>query len=143
MKLTNRNAFLLCIMMLFIILLPVLTGIAGLTMDNALLEDDDHSLASSFMATWARMSVHQMLSGLILGLSIFVLFVVYLGGRSNHRRFNDRTLDSMDLFGGIFSRRLYLEPSWFSCSSHLIEMSRARTGMKFHSSNHFLVLRRY
>jgi len=123
MKLTNRNAFLLVLMMFFIILLPVLTGIAGLTMDNALLEDDDHSLLSSFMAVLARMQVHQILSGLILGMSIFALFVVYLGGRSNHRRFNDRTLDSMDLFGGIFSRRLYLEPSLFSCSSHLIEMS--------------------
>ena len=123
MKLTNRNAFLLCIMMLFIILLPVLTGIAGLTMDNAALEDDDQSLVGSFMAIWTRMQVHQTLSGLILGMSIFALFVVYLGGRSNHRRFNDRTLDSIDLFGGIFSRRLYLEPSLFSCSSHLIEMS--------------------
>jgi hypothetical protein len=142
MKLTNRNAFLLSIMMLLIILLPVLTGIAGLTVDNALLEDDDHSLASSFMAIWARMPVHQMLSGLILGLSIFALFVVYLGGRSNHRRFNDRTLDSMDLFGDIVSRRLYLEPSLFSCSSHLIQ-TRAGTGMKSHSSNHLIVLRRY
>ena len=143
MKLTNRNAFLLYIMMLFIILLPVLTGMAGLTLDNALLEDDDPSLVGSFMAIWARMQVHQTLFGLILGMSIFALFVVYLGGRSSHRRFNDRTLDSMDLFGGIFSRRLYLEPSLFSCSSHLIEMGRADTGMKFHSSNHFLVLRRY
>jgi hypothetical protein len=117
-------------MMLFIILLPVLTGMAGLTLDNALLEDDDHSLVGSFMAIWARMQVHQKLSGLILGVSVFALFAVYLGGRSNHRRFNDRTLDSMELFGVIFSRRLYLEPSLFSCSSRLNQMLRADTGME-------------
>ena len=142
MKLTHRSAALLSIMMLFIILSPVLTGIVGLTMDNALFEDD-HLLANSFLANWARMPVYQLLSGLMLGISIFVLFVVYLGGRSNDRRFNDRTLGSMDLFGGAFSRRLYLEPSLFSCSPHLIQMPRAGTGMESHSSNHFLVLRRY
>lgn len=143
MNLTKQNVVLLALMMLFIILLPVLAGMAGLTLDNALAEDDDHSLAKTFMASWARISVHQMLLGLILAISIFALFGVYMGGRSNHRRFNDRTLDSMDLFGGVFSRRLYLEPSLFSCSAHLIEMSGAGTGMKSHSSNHFTVLRRY
>ena len=143
MKLTKQSVVLLALMMLLIILLPVLMGIAGLTMDNLLPDDNEHSFSSSFVAIWARIPVHQMLSGLILGLSIFALFVVYLGGRSNHRRFNDRTLDSMDLFGDIVSRRLYLEPSLFSCSSHLFEMSRASTGMKSHSSNHLIVLRRY
>jgi len=143
MKLIKRSVVLLALMMLFIILFSVLTGIAGLTVDNLLPEDDDQSLVGSFLAIWARMPVHQMLSGLILGLSIFALFGVYMGGRSNHRRFNDRTLDSMDLFGGIVSRRLYLEPSLFFCSSHQIEMPGASTGMKFHSINHFLVLRRY
>ena len=143
MKLTKRSVVLLALMMLFIILFSVLTGIAGLTVDNLLPADDDHSLVGSSMATWSRISVDQMLSGLILGISIFALFEVYMGGRSNHRRFNDRTLDSMDLFGGAFSRQLYLEPSLFSCSAHLIEMPGAGTGMKSHSSNHFIVLRRY
>src|SRR5215207_1983453 len=103
MKLTKRNVVLLALMMLFIILLPVLTGMAGLTLDNAFAEEDDHSLVSSFTAIWGKVSVHQMLSGLMLGISIFALFGVYMGGRSNHRRFNDRNLDSMDLFGGVFS----------------------------------------
>jgi hypothetical protein len=102
MKLTNRGIVLFSIMMLFIILLPAITGLVGLTVENEFLEDDDYSLANSFMASWARMSVRQMLSGLMLGMSMFVLFVVYMGGRSNHRRFNDRTLDSFNLFSGIF-----------------------------------------
>ena len=123
---TKRRVTLLALMMLFIILLPVLTGMAGLTLDNAFAEEDDHSLVSSFTAIWGKVSVHQMLSGLMLGISIFALFGVYMGGRSNHRRFNDRTLDSMDLFGGVFSRRLYLEPSLFSCSLHLITGALSR-----------------
>ena len=102
MKLTKRSVVLLALMMLFIILFSVLTGIAGLTVDNLLPEDDDHLFVGSFMATWGRMTVHQTLSGLILGISIFALFGVYLGGRSNHRRFNDRTLDSMHLSGVLF-----------------------------------------
>ena len=115
-------------MMLFIILLPAVTGLVGLTVENEFPEDDDYTLANSFMASWARMPIHQMLSGLMLGISIFALFVVYLGGRSNHRRFNDRTLDSFNLFGVVFSRRLYLEPSLFSCSLHLIQLSRQWNG---------------
>ena len=142
MNRTKRHVTLLALMMLFIILLSILVGIAGLN-KNRLTENDDHSLAGTFTAIWARMSVQQMSSGLMLGISIFALFGVYMGGRSNHRRFNDRTLDSMDLFGRFFLRRLYLEPFLFSCSSQLTLAIRAGTGMKSHSSNHFIVLRRY
>ena len=102
MKLSHRSKVLFSIMMLFIILLPAITGMVGLTVENEFPEDDDYTLAHSFMASWARLPVHQMLSGLMLGMSMFVLFVVYMGGRSNNRRFNDRTLDSINLFRGIF-----------------------------------------
>jgi len=39
----------------------------------------------------------------MLGMSIFTLFVVYQGGRSNRRLFNDRTIDAVNLLRGIFS----------------------------------------
>ena len=125
MTLGNRSITLFSIMMLFIILLPAVTGLVGLTVENEFPEDDDYTLANSFMASWARMPIHQLVSGLMLGISMFTLFVVYLGGRSNHRRFNDRTLDSFNLFGVFFSRRLYSEPSLFSCPSHLIHIIQA------------------
>ena len=102
MKLSDHSITLFSIMMLFIILLPAVTGLVGLTVENEFPEDDDYTLANSFMASWARIPIHQMVSGLMLGMSMFTLFVVYLGGRSNHRRFNDRTLDSFNLFRGIF-----------------------------------------
>ena len=134
MKLSHRSIVLFSIMMLFIILLPAVTGLVGLTVENEFPEDDDYTLANSFMASWARMPIHQMLAGLMLGMSMFTLFVVYMGGRSNHRRFNDRTLDSFNLFRGIFLRRLYLEPSLFSCPWRRIHIIQAME-WKSHSNH--------
>jgi hypothetical protein len=103
MNLTNRRSVLLTIMMLLLVLLPVATGLVGLVEDNELPDEDDFFTSDSFMPAWFRTLAHQMLSGLIFGMSIFALFVVYLGGRSNHRRFNDRTIDFVNVLRGIFS----------------------------------------
>ena len=92
------------LIMLLIILLPVLTGVADLSVDNDLFDgDDDFSALSSFLVSWPRISIQQLTAGLMLGMSIFALFVVYLGGRSNHKRFNDRTIDAINALRGIFS----------------------------------------
>ena len=103
MKLTKRSSALLAIIMLLLVLLPIATGFLGLIEDNELPDEDDFFTADSFIPAWFRALAHQMLSGLILGMSIFTLFVVYLGGRSNHRRFNDRTLDFIHGLRGIFN----------------------------------------
>ena len=143
---TNRNVIFMAMVMLCIILMTVLTGIIIIPEENAQLPGDDVLAAGNFAAAWFSIPVPQLsflLMLLMLGMSIFAFLIVYLGGRSNHRRFNDRTVDSMNLFVEVFSRRLYLEPSLFSCSAHLIRMIRACTGMESHSSNHLIVLRRY
>ena len=59
-------------------------------------EEDDFGISDSVSADWIRIPVHQMSVLLRLGISIFALFVVYLGGRSKHRRFNDRTIDHVN-----------------------------------------------
>ena len=59
-------------------------------------DGDDFSVFSNFPPAWIRIPVHQMSVLLRLGISIFALCVVYLGGRSKHRRFNDRTLDHVN-----------------------------------------------
>ena len=56
-------------------------------------DGDDFQAISHFSPAWIRIPVHQMSILLRLGLSIFALFVVYLGGRSKRRLFNDRTID--------------------------------------------------
>jgi len=105
MNLTNRSIILITILILLAFLLPAITGLVGLMVDNELPDGDDYdAFASGSIIALARMTIgHQVLSGLMLGISIFALFGVYQGGRSNHRRFNDRTLDSNNLFRGIFS----------------------------------------
>ena len=104
MNLTNRSVVLITILILLVFLLPAITGLVGLMVDNELPDSDDYdALAGSSIVALARITGHQVLSGLMLGISVFALFGVYQGGRSNHRRFNDRTLDSNNLFRGIFS----------------------------------------
>jgi len=101
---SNRSIILVIILLLFIFLLPAITGLVGLMVDTELSDSDDfETLVNSFIASVARITVPPMMSGLMLGMSIFTLFVVYQGGRSNRRLFNDRTIDAVNLFRGIFS----------------------------------------
>ena len=98
-----RNLFLILILMLSAFMLPSLMEAGLLDMG----EEDDLSDAESdgeggafinnFPTAWIRIPVHQLAALLNLGMSIFTLFVVYLGGRSKHRRFNDRTIDHINL----------------------------------------------
>ena len=104
MNLNNRSSVFLLILMVFLILLPLATGLLGLIEDNDLFDEDDLFTADSFIVAWYRIVTHHMLLGLIFGMSIFALFVVYLGGRPNHRRFNDRTIDFINVLRGIFFR---------------------------------------
>ena len=96
----TRNLFLILLLLLSVFLAPVLMG--GDIIDNLAEEDeradrDDFSLISTFSVLWIRIPVHQMSVLFRLGMSIFTLFVVYLGGRSKHRRFNDRTIDAFNV----------------------------------------------
>lgn len=61
-------------------------------------DQDDALLRNKFSPDWIRIPAHQQSVLWRSGISIFALFVVYLGGRSKHRRFNDRTLDHIDMF---------------------------------------------
>jgi hypothetical protein len=95
MNLKNLNIAFLIILILSVILLPVLAGasIIGFSEEDNFAGEDDFLIFDSFWVTWMGMPVHQMSVLLGLAMSMFTLFVVYLGGRSKHRRFNDRTLD--------------------------------------------------
>lgn len=82
--------------MLLLTLLPALTGtgMASFIEEDDIPDEDDFSFISTIPVAWIRIPVHQSSMLLRLGISIFALFVVYLGGRSKHRRFNDRTIDA-------------------------------------------------
>jgi len=94
-----RNLILVLLMMLAAFVLPALVEASLLDLleeDLTDEDDDDSSAIHNFTPTWIRIPVHQMSVLLRLGISIFTLFVVYLGGRSKHRRFNDRTIDPVN-----------------------------------------------
>lgn len=112
MVLTGRNVFLI-LLMLCIALSPVLAGNFGLDEDDHL--DDDGLLAiSALPVTWTRMLVHQVSVLLRLGISIFALYLVYLGGRSKNKRFNDRTIEPIKSLKVVFLKTALLEPSLIS-----------------------------
>ena len=65
------------------------------------LDDGDFLIIHDFAAAWHAVRLAPMAVLIRLELSIFVLFVVYLGGRSKVRRFNDRTIDGVNLFAFV------------------------------------------
>lgn len=76
----------------------------GLIEDDDIPDDDDFSFINSVPTSWTRIPIHSLAVLLKMGMSIFVLFVVYLGGRSKARRFNDRTLDALQSLTRVFSK---------------------------------------
>ena len=100
MNQTTRNIFLILLLITSVLLAPALMGgsiIDGLAEEDDLGDRDEFSLIGTFSILWIRIPVHQMSVLFRLGISIFALFVVYLGGRSKHRRFNDRTIDAINV----------------------------------------------
>ena len=100
MNQTIRNIFLILLLIMSVFLVPALMG--GSIMDDIPEEDDradgdEFSLLGNFSGLWTRIPVHPMSVLLRLGMSIFALCIVYLGGRSKHRRFNDRTIDPVNV----------------------------------------------
>lgn len=95
MKLVNPNHVFILLMITAIVLLSLLTAILSLTLpDNLPDSDDNASSLGNFLIAWRSVSAQDLALELILGMSVFILFVTYLGGRSNRRRFNDRIPDS-------------------------------------------------
>ena len=78
-------------------------SIIDFTEEDNFSDQDDLLILSSFSAFWMIMPAAQMSALIGMGISIFALFVVYLGGRSKHRRFNDRTLDWINV---LIAKRL-------------------------------------
>ena len=92
MNLASRSLIsLLCI----ILCLGVVLAVSGMGISGFMEDDDDGFSFFSDSAIFSiRIPIDQLSARLMLGISIFALFIVYLGGRSDAKRFNDRTLDA-------------------------------------------------
>jgi hypothetical protein len=117
MNQTSRIVIFFSIIMLFLALLPALTGTGMVSFieDDDTSETDDFSFLNNIPSAWTRIPIHQLSILFRLGISIFTLFVVYLGGRSKHRRFNDRTIDANHILrGSCFSLKAALNRAVFN-----------------------------
>jgi hypothetical protein len=125
--------------MLSVLFMPALmgAGIMDLMEEDDLTdpEDDDLSVVNDFPTAWIRIPIHQMAVLLRLGISIFALCVVYLGGRSKHRRFNDRTLDRVN---ALFSYPLLKTALIVRAVFHFLHPAFLLNYPKKHSSDVFL-----
>ena len=91
--------FIMIILILSVLFLPALmgTGISDLPDEDDLASDDGLSIITNFSVAWIVMLAYQTLVPLWLRISIFALFLVYVGGRSKQKRFNDRTIDHVNV----------------------------------------------
>src|SRR6185503_19616260 len=91
-----RTLFFIIVLILSVLFMPALLGESVIELpeedDRSHSEEDDFASRASLLAGWIGIPIHYLSVLLRLGISIFALFIVYLGGRSKHRRFNDRTL---------------------------------------------------
>ena len=141
MKLANRSLVLMTILMLFLILFPMVIGLINITSgDN--FQDNDIVQVDGLKAVWAWFPPNQMMSWLLMEMSIFALFVVYQGSRSGQRHFNDRSLASINLSKVIFSARPNVGPFLFviSFQSQPVLMNKRWIEIQFELSPN---LRRY
>lgn len=101
MKMINRGVVFLTIVLL-IAIFPTLTGFVDFTEGDAF-PDYSYLQTCDFIVFWTRMPDYQMISGLMMGMSTYILFVVYQGSRLSHRRINGHGIDSVNLFWGVLS----------------------------------------
>lgn len=101
MKMVNRGVVFLTIVLL-IAIFPTLTGAVDFTEGDAF-PDYSYLQVYDFIGFWEGTLDHHMSAGLMMGISLFALSVVYRGSRLNHARINDRSLDQVNVFQGVFS----------------------------------------
>lgn len=96
MELRNTSILLLILAVLFVLLFPVLF-IPNMH-DHAEDQSGDDLLHTgcTFLEAFL-LPVHTVHVVLQSGVMIFALYLVYLGGRSKHKRFNDRTIDEIHM----------------------------------------------
>jgi hypothetical protein len=108
MKQNAQSVLLIIILMLSVLIAPVFMGVSLMDLPeeddltDTDFDEDDFSIVVDVPLSWIRIPVHQMAVLFRLGISIFNLFVVYLGGRSKHKRFNDRTIDPANALMAAF-----------------------------------------
>jgi hypothetical protein len=126
MNQTTQNILLILLLITSVLLAPAFMG--GSIIDSFAEEDDlgdrdEFALIGTFSVLWIRIPVHQMSVLFGLGISIFALFGVYVGGRSKRNLFNDRTIDafnSLTISTGGYAYFMQIIKALISCLTLLM-----------------------
>jgi hypothetical protein len=114
MNQTVQRIILILLLIFSAVILPVFMGINMMELpeEDDLTDSDENqhdvSLISNSTISWIRIPVHQLVVLLKVGISIFALLVIYIGGRSKDKRFNDRTIDPINILIDGFLRTALL-----------------------------------
>ena len=92
--------FALLIVFLIFLLSALGAGMMDFMPDDDTFEEDGLEFMGGILYPWTGTLGYRLLVFLEPGLSIFTLFIVYLGGRAKNRRFNDRIIDDNFVFEG-------------------------------------------
>ena len=92
--------FLAMSLILFVLFLPVLLGssMVDIPDEDDFADEGDFWVISNILVPGTLVLFQERMVVLRLGLSMFTLFVVFVGGRLKHKRFNDRTIDHVNVF---------------------------------------------
>lgn len=138
---SNRIVLVLIMVILLMILLPAFagTGFVGLMEEGEYPDDDDASAMAHFPVDWIGLQSHQLSVSLGLAVSIFALFVVYLGGRSKNKRFNNRTFEVIKSSIVIFFKTtLFRVVFCFGLFGHCLDQTNHQLTNVFSSRNPYL-----
>lgn len=99
-------------LLLFLLLVLAWAGTVSLLQDDDSLDDPLGSTDAILAVAWPARALFSVSCLLVLGMSIFVRLIVYLGGRYERKRFYDRIIDPImvpagnaiatALFGAVF-----------------------------------------
>jgi len=122
----RRLFLLLALIVLAFSLMPFMeeTGMNVFMSNDDVLDEDDLFIISNIPFSWIRIPVRELSILLAQGISIFALFVIYLGGRSKHRRFNDRTIDADMVIKGV---AIFLKAAHYWAAFKFLNPSKDQT----------------
>lgn len=126
MSSSTRNLLLMIIVIVILAFLFTFVGRGAIyfTENSDDLENDPAFDEMPYFVNWTMIQLDRKSTSVKPPVSIFSLFIVYLGGRTKNKRFNDRSSDLVKFYVGNFKRQLRIElPFCFQLIGHSIDQT--------------------
>ena len=129
MNQTNQHLLSIIKRVLLILLLIAFMGthVVSFMAGGENLNDNDLSDTAYFPMDWIGTQIHHESVLLKLDISIFALFIVFLGGRSKNKWFNDRTIEPINFSLSYYPKTaLFRAVFCFPSIGHYLNQTRNR-----------------